>query len=313
MGHGIAKLVGPRRHQLHSAVADDRALMPAGPRGIERRKDLLEELALEGPQRLRRELIAPLRPFEPLLGRRLLDQFLHLPSQHVELVHLPLFEKLAERLHVDQADAGVLLRLRKLPEQFVDRLEFLLHLQRLGHRELFPPCESPFRRQLIDLVGLAEAVDQADELHAKPALVVVLRIPEPLDLPDLLLADSPLEGVAMLCRRLHLLGGGMECLPRLLPHGVCLVAFEDLPLAGLEFLDHPGKRGPEPPDLLGVEHDCFGELLLSQFIHVAELEHVLHGGRNQIDLRRPRRRNPRRVVALVAVDDSAEGVTVGHG
>ena len=117
----------------------------------------------------------------------------------------------------------------------------------------------------------------------------------------------------MLCRRLHLLGGGMKSLPRLLPHGVCLVAFEDLPLAGLEFLDHPGKRGPEPPDLLGVEHDCFGELLLSQFIHVAELEHVLHGGRNQIDLRRPRRRNPRRVVALVAVDDSAEGVAVWHG
>ena len=287
--------------------------MPAGPRGIERRKDLLEELALESPQRLRREFVAPLRPFKPLLGRRLLDQFLHLPAEHVELVHLPLFEKLAERLHVDQADAGVLLRLRKLPQQFVDRLEFLLHLQRLRDRELFPSCEGPLRRQFIDLVGLAEAVDQADELHAKPTLIVVLRIPEPLDLPDLLLADCPLEGVAMLCRRLHLLGSGMKSLPRLLPHRVGLVAFEDLPLAGLEFLDHPGERGPEPLDLLRVEHDCFGELFFGEFVDVAELEHVLHGGRDEVDLRRPRRRDPRGVIPLVAVDDSAEGVTVWHG
>ena len=313
MGNGVAEFVGTRRHELDRAVAVDLPVVPAGPRRSERRKDLFEELALECPQRLRREFVAPLRPFEPLLRRRLLDQFLHLPAEHIELVHLPLFEKLAQRLHVDQADAGVLLRLFELSQQFVDRFQLFLHLQRLGHRELFPAGEVPLRRQFVDLIGLAEAVHQADELHAKPALVVVLGIPQPLKLPDLLLANSPLERVAMLGRRLHLLGGGMEGLPRLLPHAVGLVAFEDLPLAGLEFLDHPRQRRPQPLDLLRIEHDCFGELFFGQFVDVAELEHVLHGGRDEIDLWRPRWRNPRGVVSLVTVDDPAEGVTVWHG
>ena len=229
VGHGVAKLIRPRRHHLDGAIAGDIYLMAAGAGGIERRKNLFEQLALKEPQRLRRELVAPLRPFEPLLGGHLLDQILHLPPEGVKLIEFTLLDILAERLHVDEGHAGILAGLFQLPEQFFDGFEFFLDIEGLGHGELFAAGKRPLRRQFVHLIDLAETIHQPHQLPAEPPLIVILRIPEPLQLPQLLRLHSLVQSLTKLRRWLRPLGRLAKRIPRLLPHPIGLVPFEDLP------------------------------------------------------------------------------------
>ena len=58
--------------------------MTSGAGRIERGENLLQQFALEDSQGLRRELVAPLCPFQPLLRRHLLDDLLHLAADDIK-------------------------------------------------------------------------------------------------------------------------------------------------------------------------------------------------------------------------------------
>ena len=113
-------------------------------------------------------------------------------------------------------------------------------------------------------------------------------------------------------RRLRPLGEAAKPLPRPLPRRVGLVGFENLPPRLLEPSSDRFERRTEAANLLGGEHDRVRKLLFGQFRTIAELEEVFHRGSDEIDRRRPRRRNPGRVVPLVRVNDAAERVARGH-
>ena len=198
-------------------------------------------------------------------------------------------------------------------EQPVDLLELLLDTKSLLNPELFASGERPFCRQFIDLVNGPEAVDEAHEIGAEPALIVVLGVPQPFEEAQLLLADGAVEDLLVLGRRLDLRRRFAEGRPGALPGAGSIPVLEDLPFPRFEHPFERLDRGPEAADLFWVEEHRTGELIGGQLVELPVFEEVLHGGADEVDLRRPRRRDPGRVVSLVGMDDAAEIVASGHG
>ena len=135
VGHGVAELVVLGLLHLGRAFADDRPLMPAGARGLQLLEDARQQLRLEEPIRLGRQLEAATLPFlQPLLLGHLAQVLLDLLLQCVELFHVARLGELGQLLHVDDADLRRLGRLFELLEQLVDRLQFCLDLEGLAAR-----------------------------------------------------------------------------------------------------------------------------------------------------------------------------------
>ena len=109
------------------------AQVPAGARGLQLAEDLRQQPALEQAVRLGRELVAALARLQPLPLGLLAQELLDLPLQLFELFQIAGLGELGQLLQVDDADGGRLHRLFELLQQPVDRLQFLLDLQRLGH------------------------------------------------------------------------------------------------------------------------------------------------------------------------------------
>ena len=87
------------------------------------------------------------------------------PSVFLESALVQLGGKLAlgelgQLLQVDDADLRCLHCLLELFEEFVDRLQFLLDLERLRHGHRGAAGELVLRRQFVDLVLLAEPLDE---------------------------------------------------------------------------------------------------------------------------------------------------------
>jgi hypothetical protein len=129
----------------------------------------------------------------------------------------------------------------------------------------------------------------------------------------LLVADGAVEDLLVVGWRLDLRRRFAKGRPGALPSAGGIPALEDLSFSCLEHPFERLDRRPEAADLLRVEEDGTGELLGGQLVELPVFEEVLHGGADEVDLRRPRRRDPGRVIRLVGVDDAAEIVACGHG
>ena len=233
---------------------------------------MVEKLPLKHSHCLGRQLIAALRALESLLGGHVLDEVLHLLFEFVEFIELPCFGKSGESLHVDQTDLRILSRFFELLQKLRERFQFFLHLESLWQRKLLAAAELPCCGEFVHLIHLAETIHQRYQLPAKTALVVVLRIPQTLELPQLLFPNGSLECIARLCRWLDLLGCVLKYLPRFFANGVGFVPFDDFsdPLFQHVF---EGRQGwPQPRDLRRIEHDRIGQLLFGEFIDAAELQ-----------------------------------------
>ena len=253
---------------------------------------------------------------EPIALRGLLQSLLlgqvakvlldHL-GQLVELFHVARLGELGQGFHVDDADLGGLGRFFKLLQEAVDLFQLLLDFEGLrnGHRRA--AGEFVLGGQLVDLVLVAQPVDQLHQLPGEGALLVVDAVPEPLDVVELLLLDRAAEPFFDFGRRLHRLGQVVEAAVGLLLDLLGLVGLQDLPLPLAEQLHEGFQAGPQAGDLAGIELDGPGELLFGQLAHAAVGQHVLHGPGDHVRRRLRRTGEVLGVVALVGVDDAADG------
>ena len=124
-------------------------------------KQPLQQLALKQPIRLGREPEAARLLLQPLLLGQLAQVILHLLLQRAELIDVARLGELGEQVHVDDADAGRLAGLFELLEQLVDLLQLFLDRQRLRHGHRLVAGELVLGRQLVDLVLVAQPLDQA--------------------------------------------------------------------------------------------------------------------------------------------------------
>ena len=111
----VAELVGLGLLHLDRPLADDRPLVPARARRLQLLEDLRQQLRLEQPIRLRRQLeAAALALLQALLLGQLAEVFLDLLLQGAELLDVARLGELRQLLHVDDADLGRLHRLFEL-------------------------------------------------------------------------------------------------------------------------------------------------------------------------------------------------------
>ena len=108
----------------------------------------------------------------------------------VELLDIARLGEFGQRLQVDHADLRRLRRLFELLQQPVDLFELLLDLQRLRDGGHGAAGELVLRGQFVDLILVAQPVDQLHELPGELAALVVGPIPEPLQVVKLLLART---------------------------------------------------------------------------------------------------------------------------
>ena len=92
-------------------------------------------------------------------------------------------------------------RLFELLEQLVDLLQLFLDRQRLGNRQRRAAGELVLGRQLVDLVLVAQRLDELHELPGELRPLVAGRVPERLQIAKLLLLNGLLESLAQLRRR----------------------------------------------------------------------------------------------------------------
>ena len=206
-------------------------------------------------------------------------------ANSLEILHVALLGVFGQGLHVDHADLRGLGRFFKLLQQAVDLFQFLLDLDGLGDGHRRAAGELVLGGQLVDLVLVAQPVDQLHELPGERALLVVDAIPEPLDVVELLLLDRLAEPLFQLRGRLHRLGHVVEAAGGLLLHPLGLVGFQDLPLPLAEQFHEGLQAGPQAGDLAGIELDRAGEFLVGQLAHAAVGQHVLHGPGDQVGRR----------------------------
>ena len=76
-------------------------------------------------------------------------------------------------------------------EQLVDLFELFLHAERLRHGHRFVAGELVLGRQLVDLVLVAEPLDQPHQVAGERRLVVAGRVPQPLQVANLLRLARP--------------------------------------------------------------------------------------------------------------------------
>ncbi len=155
-----------------------------------------------------------------------------------------------------------------------------------------------------------------DHPHQGPGerrLIVAGRVPQPLQLANLLGLHGPVEPLAKLLRHANFAGLVGERQLRGPPHALRFVALQYLPLAFLEHRDERLDAWPQAGDLARVEPNRAGQLLLGQLPPLAVHQHVLERGRHQIGRRLRGAGKLRRIVPLVRVNDAAEGFAIGHG
>ena len=165
-----------------------------------------------------------------------------------------------ERLHVDDGDLGVLARLTQLLQQAVDGLEFLLDLQRLGRVHRLAPGEVVPGVKLLDLVLLAEGLDDAHEI-APEARARRRQVIQRLQIAQLLVADSALVQIRQFPRRVGLPGPLPEALAGVVQRCAGLIGLENAAPALLQHCDQRINAGAEAGDLRGVDLDRLGKLL----------------------------------------------------
>ena len=85
--------------------------------------------------------------------------------------------------------------------------------------------------ELVDLVFVAEPLDQRDQVAGEGRLVVAGGVPEPFELAQLLRLDDAIKHLAEFFGRLHLGGLRVERRVGLLADGARFVAGEDLAFA----------------------------------------------------------------------------------
>ena len=307
VGQRVAELVLLGLLQFDRPFAQDGPLVPPGPRGHQVAEDPLQQPALEEPIGLGREPIALGGLLQPLLLGKVLEQLLDHAGQLAELLHVARLGVFGQGLHVDDADLRRLGRFFKLLQQAVDLFQFLLDLDGLRHGHRRAAGELVLGGQLVDLVLVAQPIDQLHELPGEGAPLVVDAVPEPLDVVELLLLDRLAESLFQLRGRFHRLGQIVETAGGLLLHPPGLVGFQDLPLPLAEQFHQGLQAGPQAGDLAGIELDRPGEFLLGQLAHAAVGQHVLHGPGNQVGRRLRGTGKVLGVVALVGVDDAADG------
>ena len=121
---------------------------------------------------------------------------MNLLLQCAELFDVARLGELGEQLHIDDADAGRLAGLFELLEQLVDLLQLLLDRQRLRHGHRLVAGELVLGRQLIDLVLLAQPLDHVHQRTGPRRLVVAGRVPQPLQVANLLGLARPCKTAA---------------------------------------------------------------------------------------------------------------------
>ena len=312
VGQRVAEFIGLGLLQFDSPFAQDGPLVPPGPRGGQVAEDAFQEPPLEQAVGLGRQPVALRGPLQSLLFGQVFEKPLDHAGQLLEIVHIALLGVFGQGLHVDHADLRGLGRLFELLQQAIDLFEFLLDLDGFGNRHRRAAGEFIFGGQLVDLVLVAQPVDQLHELPGEGALLVVDAVPEPFDVVQLLFLDGLAEPLFQFVRRLHRLGHVVEAAGGLLLHPLGLVRFQDLPLPLAEKRHEGLQAGSQPGDLAGIEMDRPGKLLVGQLAHGAVGQHVLHGPGNQVGRRLRRTRNVCGVVALVRVDNAANMVGCGH-
>jgi hypothetical protein len=199
-----------------------------------------------------------------------------------------------------------------LLEEFVDFLQFLLDLEcfRYGHR--LPAGELVLRGEFVDLIFLAEAFDEAQQLIGELRMIVLGGVPEPFEVAELLLADVLAKAVGQTFRRLRLVGLLVKLLVGGLLNLFGLVGLEDFAFAFAEDLHEGVDARPEAANLARVEVNRTGQLFLGETAGAAVEEEMLEGGRHHVGRRRGRAGEVNRVVFLIGVDDAAEVVLRGH-
>ena len=133
---------------------------------------------------MRRKLPALL--LEALLLGHLAQVVLNLLLQRAELVDVARLGELGEQVHVDDADAGRLAGFFELLEQLVDLFQLFLDGERLRHGHRFVAGEFVLGGQLVDLVLVAEPLDELHQAAGERRLVVAGGVPEPLQVAKLL-------------------------------------------------------------------------------------------------------------------------------
>ncbi len=202
----VAELVLLRGLQLNGAFADDRALVPAGARRRHFLKQPLQQLALEQAIGLWREPEAARFLLQALLLGHLAQVVLNLLLQRAELVDVARFGELGEQVHVDDADVGRLAGLFELLEQLVDLFQLFLDRQGLRHRHRLVAREFILGGQFIDLVLVAEPLDNADQRTGPRRLVVTGGVPQPFQVANLLGLHRFVKRLAELFRHLGFAG-----------------------------------------------------------------------------------------------------------
>ena len=143
--------------------------------------------------------------------------------------------------------------------------QLLLDLQGLGHGHRRAAGELVLGGQLVDLVLLAEAFDQLQQLPGERAVLVAGAIPEPFEVVELLFAHRLAGSAWPACPAASSARPGRGSLRAA---SLCdlagLVGFQDLALALAEHFHERFEAGPEAADLAGIELDGAGQLLFGQ-------------------------------------------------
>ena len=221
----------------------------------------------------------------------------------------------AEQVQVDDADLGRLAGLFELLEQLVDLLQLFLDRERLRHGQRRVAGELVLGGQLVDLVLVAEPLDQLHQMPGERRPVVAGRVPQPLQVAKLLRLHGPVKRArgaswaASTSARLSVKRlAGLACERCSVSYFARIFRFRSE-----QHRDQRVDARAQAGDLARIEPNRPGQLFLGQLAPLAEHQHVLERRRNQVRRRLRRAGKLRRVVLLVRVNDAAEGVAIGHG
>ena len=94
-----------------------------------------------------------------------------------ELIDVAWLGKFCECVHVDQPDLGRFTGFFELLDELVDSLQLFLHFQCLGDGHRFAPDEFVLRGEFVDLIFVAQGLDQSDQSARKGRLIIARGIP----------------------------------------------------------------------------------------------------------------------------------------
>jgi len=121
--------------------------------------------------------------------------------QGAQPVHVARLGELGQRVQVDHGDLRGLAGLLQLPQQFVDFLQFLLDLQRLGNGQRRAAGELVLGRQFVHLVLVSQPFHQLHQAAGERRAFILGGVPEPFQVVQLFLLDGPLEARSERLRR----------------------------------------------------------------------------------------------------------------